>query len=133
MVKLIVLLYVLLLLLDIITICTSRRLLFSFLIGQTSRKNAQESYQQQDTKGKITLNYIKPLLKLHKNAYNLFYGIYMFEVYTTTPQYAILLICTVLYGNNIRYALYCFCVIKCFFCFILRLQFDANRVSKYIR
>lgn len=101
--KAVVLYVVLLVLLDTIAISSLRRFLYDFLIGAGNRKTAGKIYRQRSLKDRVFLGFIKSFLKSHRSVFDVYHWIYLVELVSLVPQYAILLAVYVLYGvqNNI--------------------------------
>lgn len=127
----IITLYVLLALEDFLVIWFARDLLFEFLIGRRNQKSAKMIHSQQSLRNKITMGYIRPLLKRNISEFKGFYRIYIGEITTLFPQYAALLMAQIFIGEHIRFALYVMCVLKGLLFLIIRRQFNASRVSEY--
>lgn len=131
MIKIIVLCDILLVLMDCITVFSLRDFLIDFLIGVRNRKNAKKIHAQQTLKRRITLSYIKPLLKRHITAFTVHHLIYMIVITTLIPQYMIVFVCNFIYGIDSRYIIYFVVGIKGLVNLIVRLQCDSNRISMY--
>lgn len=124
--------YILLLMLDILAVFDFRSLLFDFLIGAKNRKSAKRIHSEQDIVEKVTLKYIEPLLKKYKRQFVFFHRLYIFHIIALLLQNLILLVCVLMYLENIVYNLLnVLCLIKIALNLFLRLQVDSSRHSKY--
>ena len=133
MTGILILLLIALLLLDGVVISDARRLLMDFLIGQRNRKNARKIHAQQTLRDRITLRYIKTMLKKYRSAFEKFYLLYMVLLVTLLPQYAAAIASCVVLGDSARYVLYGFLIVKALLAVFYRLQFDSLHISVYAK
>lgn len=129
--KAVVLYVVLLVLLDTIAIRSLRRFLYDFLIGAGNRKAARKIYRQRSLKDRVFLGFIKSFLKSHRSVFDGYHWIYLVELVSLVPQYAILLAVYVLYGvqNNILF--FSLIAVKGLLCLVIRFQVDSLMRSRY--
>lgn len=118
-------------LLDAITISDLRKFLLDFLRVKKSRKNAARIYSSQSFKEKIILSFIKNNLDKYISEFTLYHIIYIAVLYSLIPQYIIIIICTLLIGTNTIYVLAFFACPKLIINFIVWVNTDSNRVSRY--
>lgn len=119
------------LILDSVTICSLRRFLLDFLMIKRNRKSVKKAHTEQSIKNRITLNYIKPLLKQNISEFSLYHKVYIVVLATLVPQYIILIACNVILGLKSIYAIGFFAAIKLIICVVIRLNVDSNMVSIY--
>lgn len=101
-----------------------RQLLLDFLIGARNRKIAKEIYRNKTVKEKVLLHFIRGYLTDFTVAFDVYYTIYIIELFSLIFQSVIVLI------GNITLLHICI-VIKVALLVHLRLQFNALRKSKY--
>ena len=131
MTKVIVLYVVILALLDAVAISSLRRFLNDFLIGARNRKSARKICSQQSLKDRVFLSFIKSFLKSHRLAFNVYHWIYLVELVSLVPQYAILLAVYMLYGMQNNVLIFSLIAIKGLLCLIIRFQVDSLMRSRY--
>ena len=131
MTKVIVLYVVILALLDAVAISSLRRFLNDFLIGARNRKSARKICSQQSLKDRVFLGFIKSFLKSHRLAFNVYHWIYLVELVSLVPQYAILLAVYMLYGMQNNVLILSLIAIKGLLCLIIRFQVDSLMRSRY--
>ena len=86
-------LFILLCFFDLLTIRCGRRLQFSFLLIDNSRKKVDDLHSEQNTVNRISMNYVKQLT--HENSslsYDFFHGAYILELISLIPQYFLIFI-----------------------------------------
>ena len=132
MVKIVVMLFAILVLMDSVAISALRRFLKDFLIGERNRKNAQKIYLEQSLKDRFFLGFIKSYLKEYIVAFKVYHWIYLIDLWSLIPQYALLL---AVYIPNVeecsRVPLYVMIGIKALLNLFVRVQVDSLMRSKY--
>lgn len=126
-----VVLLVLLVLLDTIAISSLRRFLYDFLIGAGNRKTARKIYRQRSLKDRVFLGFIKSFLKSHRSVFDVYHWIYLMELVSLVPQYAILLAVYVLYGVQNNILIFSLIAVKGLLCLMVRFQVDSLMRSRY--
>ena len=126
-----VVLLVLLVLLDTIAISSLRRFLYDFLIGAGNRKTARKIYRQRSLKDRVFLGFIKSFLKSHRSVFDVYHWIYLMELVSLVPQYAILLAVYVLYGVQNNILIFSLIAVKGLLCLVIRFQVDSLMRSRY--
>lgn len=126
-----VVLLVLLVLLDTIAISSLRRFLYDFLIGAGNRKTARKIYRQRSLKDRVFLGFIKSFLKSHRSVFDVYHWIYLVELVSLVPQYAILLAVYVLYGVQNNILIFSLIAVKGLLCLMVRFQVDSLMRSRY--
>lgn len=96
-------------------------------------KKARKIHAQQTLRDRITLRYIKTMLKKNRSAFEKFYLLYMVLLVTLLPQYAAAIASCVVLGDSARYVLYGFLIVKAFLAVFYRLQFDSLHISIYAK
>lgn len=129
--KAVVLYVVLLVLLDTIAIRSLRRFLYDFLIGAGNRKTAGKIYRQRSLKDRVFLGFIKSFLKSHRSVFDVYHWIYLMELVSLVPQYAILLAVYVLYGVQNNILIFSLIAVKGLLCLVIRFQVDSLMRSRY--
>ena len=129
--KAVVLYVVLLVLLDTIAISSLRRFLYDFLIGAGNRKTAMKIYRQRSLKDRVFLGFIKSFLKSHRSVFDVYHWIYLVELVSLVPQYAILLAVYVLYGVQNNILIFSLIAVKGLLCLVIRFQVDSLMRSRY--
>lgn len=129
--KAVVLYVVLLVLLDTIAISSLRRFLYDFLIGAGNRKTARKIYRQRSLKDRVFLGFIKSFLKSHRSVFDVYHWIYLMELVSLVPQYAILLAVYVLYGVQNNILIFPLIAVKGLLCLVIRFQVDSLMRSRY--
>ena len=129
--KAVVLYVVLLVLLDTIAISSLRRFLYDFLIGAGNRKTARKIYRQRSLKDRVFLGFIKSFLKSHRSVFDVYHWIYLMELISLVPQYAILLAVYVLYGVQNNILIFSLIGVKGLLCLVIRFQVDSLMRSRY--
>lgn len=129
--KAVVLYVVLLVLLDTIAISSLRRFLYDFLIGAGNRKTARKIYRQRSLKDRVFLGFIKSFLKSHRSVFDVYHWIYLMELVSLVPQYAILLAVYVLYGVQNNILIFSLIAVKALLCLMVRFQVDSLMRSRY--
>ena len=129
--KAVVLYVVLLVLLDTIAISSLRRFLYDFLIGAGNRKTARKIYRQRSLKDRVILGFIKSFLKSHRSVFDVYHWIYLVELVSLVPQYAILLAVYVLYGVQNNILIFSLIAVKGLLCLVIRFQVDSLMRSRY--
>lgn len=129
--KAVVLYVVLLVLLDTIAIRSLRRFLYDFLIGAGNRKTARKIYRQRSLKDRVFLGFIKSFLKSHRSVFDVYHWIYLMELVSLVPQYAILLAVYVLYGVQNNILIFSLIAVKGLLCLMVRFQVDSLMRSRY--
>lgn len=129
--KAVVLYVVLLVLLDTIAISSLRRFLYVFLIGAGNRKTARKIYRQRSLKDRVFLGFIKSFLKSHRSVFDVYHWIYLVELVSLVPQYAILLAVYVLYGVQNNILIFSLIAVKGLLCLMVRFQVDSLMRSRY--
>lgn len=129
--KAVVLYVVLLVLLDTIAIRSLRRFLYDFLIGAGNRKTAGKIYRQRSLKDRVFLGFIKSFLKSHRSVFDVYHWIYLMELVSLVPQYAILLAVYVLYGVQNNILIFSLIAVKGLLCLMVRFQVDSLMRSRY--
>lgn len=129
--KAVVLYVVLLVLLDTIAISSLRRFLYDFLIGAGNRKTARKIYRQRSLKDRVFLGFIKSFLKSHRSVFDVYHWIYLMELVSLIPQYAILLAVYVLYGVQNNILIFSLIAVKGLLCLVIRFQVDSLMRSRY--
>lgn len=127
----VVLYVVLLVLLDTIAISSLRRFLYDFLIGAGNRKTARKIYRQRSLKDRVFLGFIKSFLKSHRSVFDVYHWIYLVELVSLVPQYAILLAVYVLYGVQNNILIFSLIAVKGLLCLMVRFQVDSLMRSRY--
>ena len=131
--KHLILLGVLLVLLDSLAVQALRRFLMDFLIGQRNMKSARKIHAQQSLRDRITLSYIPSYLKRYASQFRFHHRVYLALLFTLVPQYLLVIISALLFGDGVRSALYVFCGIKLLLLVAIRLQVDSSLRSVYAR
>ena len=121
----------LLVLSDVSVIRFYRVFLIDFLIGAHNRKNAKKILNEQSFINQLTLAFIVNHLKHYEKAFRVYNRIYLFELITLIPQYAIVIILIVNLGIRSQYALFVIIGLKWVMFFIIRFQQDSLLRSKY--
>lgn len=129
--KAVVLYVVLLVLLDTIAISSLRRFLYDFLIGAGNRKTARKIYRQRSLKDRVFLGFIKSFLKSHRSVFDVYHWIYLVELVSLVPQYAILLAVYGLYGVQNNILIFSLIAVKGLLCLVIRFQVDSLMRSRY--
>ena len=129
--KAVVLYVVLLVLLDTIAISSLRRFLYDFLIGAGNRKTARKIYRQRSLKDRVFLGFIKSFLKSLRSVFDVYHWIYLMELVSLVPQYAILLAVYVLYGVQNNILIFSLIAVKGLLCLVIRFQVDSLMRSRY--
>lgn len=129
--KAVVLYVALLVLLDTIAISSLRRFLYDFLIGAGNRKTARKIYRQRSLKDRVFLGFIKSFLKSHRSVFDVYHWIYLMELVSLVPQYAILLAVYVLYGVQNNILIFSLIAVKGLLCLVIRFQVDSLMRSRY--
>ena len=129
--KAVVLYVVLLVLLDTIAISSLRRFLYDFLIGAGNRKTARKIYRQRSLKDRVFPGFIKSFLKSHRSVFDVYHWIYLVELVSLVPQYAILLAVYVLYGVQNNILIFSLIAVKGLLCLVIRFQVDSLMRSRY--
>lgn len=129
--KAVVLYVVLLVLLDTTAISSLRRFLYDFLIGAGNRKTARKIYRQRSLKDRVFLGFIKSFLKSHRSVFDVYHWIYLVELVSLVPQYAILLAVYVLYGVQNNILIFSLIAVKGLLCLVIRFQVDSLMRSRY--
>lgn len=131
MTKVVVLYIILLALLDTIAISSLRRFLYDFLIGARNRKNARNIYRQRSLKDRVFLGFIRSFLKSHRSAFDVYHWIYLMELVSLVPQYAILLAVYMLNVVQNNILIFSVIAVKGLLCLIIRFQVDSLMRSRY--
>lgn len=116
---------------DFITIRSLRKFLIDFLRIKKNKKSVGKIYAEQTPESKVTLSFIKPLLKTHASIFNRYQRLYLIILYSIVPQYLIIISCNVLLELRSTYVVIFFAAIKLIIYFIVRFNTDANRASLY--
>lgn len=131
MTEIIIVLDCAMMLLDCVTISDLRKFLLDFLKVKKSRKNAERVYAAQSIREKIMLSFIKTNLEKYIKEFTVYHKIYIVVLYTLIPQYITIIVCNVFLGMKSVYALAFFAGTKMIINFILWINTDSNRVSRY--
>ena len=122
---------IILCLIDGIVIYTLRRLLFDFLIGRRNLKSARRIHNEQPFMQRVTLGYIKGMLKNYVRDFVSYRTLYLIILYTLIPQYIAVIVCNICLGYKSFYVVVAFAAIKLIIEIFLRFQVDAQWMSKY--
>ncbi len=131
MTEIIIVLDCAMMLLDCVTISDLRKFLLDFLKVKKSRKNAKRVYDSQSIREKIMLSFIKANLEKYIKEFTVYHKIYIVVLYTLIPQYITIIACNIFLGMKSVYALAFFAGTKMIINFILWINTDSNRVSRY--
>ena len=128
--KELILLVVILFLLDCLIIKYLYRLLFGFLVGQKNKKSATNILNEQSIKDRLTLNFIKDYLKNRnrKKEFSFIQKLYIVNLTLLLPIYLCIALCALFFWEKTPIVLSVFLIIKVVEFFLIRLQFDANRI-----
>jgi len=116
---------------DLVTISSLRDFLLDFLRVKKSKNDAKRLYNMQTIRERITLSFIKENLERYVKEFTRFHWIYKAVLYTIIPQYIILIVCNILLEMKSMYVLSFFALLKLIVFLMVRVNIDANRVSKY--
>lgn len=122
---------IILCLIDGIVIYALRRLLFDFLIGRRNLKSARSIHNEQPFMQRVTLGYIKGMLKNYVRDFVAYRTLYLIILYTLIPQYIAVIVCNICLGYKSFYVVVAFAAIKLIIGIFLRFQVDAQWMSKY--
>ena len=123
--------YFLLILLDGLLLSDARRLLLDFLIGQRNRKNAMRIHAEQSLRDRILMGYIAPMLKKHQKAFRGFRILYLILLYSLVPQYAAVILIHIFAPDILWYAMGALLILRFLLTVYYRLELGPNRVSVY--
>lgn len=129
--KLILFIYFLLLTTDSIVLSDARRLLLDFLIGQRNRKNANKIHKQQSFQDKVTMRYIKPMLKKNVSAFKNYHLLYMILLISLIPQYIVIVLAQILLPDYVWCVFCFFLAIKFILAVYYRLELGSLKMSVY--
>ena len=118
---------------DIAVISWLRSFLIDFLRAKRNKKSTRKIHTSQPMMSRITLNYIKPLLVKYTSEFASWHRLYLGVLYTLIPQYAILILCNLLFETSSLYVLGLFGFIKLVVIIIIRLNCNSNRESIYVK
>ena len=118
-------------LIDWMVIGALRNLLFDFLIGRRNLKSAKRIHEEQPFVQRVSMGYIKGLLKEYIRDFVAYRTLYLIILYTLIPQYIVVIVCNICLGYKSFYVLGAFAAIKLIIVIFLRFQVDAQRMSKY--
>ena len=130
MIKLLVIFYFMLLLLDIILFTTFRDLMFSFLLSKKNKKGAKKIHQSQDRSNRFTFNYVREHA-VYKKEFHFFHKFYIANLYFTPFQYLLVIILNFISLKATFVFQIIFCIIKLICNFILWSQQNTNRIFKF--
>lgn len=126
-------LFVAMFLMDVVTVSNLRKFLFEFQIPSQNRKKGVRIPKELSLKNKITMDYIKPLLCRYTRDFTFFHSIYLGVIYTTVPQYFILIFAHDFLKIESVYIMLFFILIKAVINLIIRLHQYSNRKSIYTK
>ena len=130
MTTILILLYIELGLLDILLILDLRKLLFSFLLTKHNLKGAKKIHISKNRINRFSLSYIGEYA-IYQKEFKRFYKLWIWVFAILVPQY-IILIFTNLFSEIIALILLVICcLVKMFLNFIVRIQFNSHRISKF--
>ena len=118
-------------LIDWMVISDLRRLLLDFLIGRRNLKSAKQIHAEQSFIQRVSMGYIKGMLKNYVRDFVAYRILYLIILYTLIPQYVALIVCNICLGYKSFYVLGVFATIKLLIDIFLRFQVDSLRMSKY--
>lgn len=101
------------------------------VIGARNRKNARNIYRQRSLKDRVFLGFIKSFLKSHRSAFDVYHWIYLMELVSLVPQYAILLAVYMLNVVQNNILIFSVIAVKGLLCLIIRFQVDSLMRSRY--
>ena len=130
MIKLLVIFYFMLLLLDIILFTTFRDLMFSFLLSKRNKKGAKKIHQSQDRSNRFTFNYVREHA-VYKKEFHFFHKFYIANLYFTPFQYLLVIILNFISLKATFVFQIIFCIIKLICNFILWSQQNTNIIFKF--
>ena len=119
------------LLLDTITIADLRKFILEFLRQKKNRKHAERIYSAQSPKEKILLSFVKANLERNIAVFTVYHRIYLAVLFTLIPQYAIIIASNAFMGLKSLYVLMFFAAVKLIINFVVWINTDSNRVSRY--
>ena len=131
MIKLMFLAYLLLILIDWLVIYALRCLLLDFLIGRRNLKSAKRIHAEQPFIQRVSMGYIKGMLKNYIHDFVAYRTLYLIILYTLIPQYIAIIVCNICLGYKSLYVIGVFAAIKLFIDIFLRFQVDGLMMSKY--
>ncbi len=115
---------------DIILFCDLRELVCSFLLSKRNRKGAEKIHMEQSKWARFTLSYIKNYA-VYPKEYAFFHGLYNAVMIWVLPQYILLILVSVFWADWFLVCAGVFGAIKIILFIIVRLQFNANRISRF--
>ena len=127
---LILLLYIGLILLDCILLVELRKLVYSFLLSKRNIRGAKKIHKSQLMIDKITLAYISDHT-IYKKQFCFFQRLWVVNMFGIVPQYIMILTINIFWPNIVAIILLIFVGIKILMNFIVRNNFNSNRISKF--
>ena len=118
-------------LIDWTVISALRSLLLDFLIGRRNLKSAKRIHAEQPFIQRVSMGYIKGMLKNYVRDFVAYRTLYLIILYTLIPQYVAVIVCNICLGYKSFYVVVAFAAIKLIIEIFLRFQVDAQRMSKY--
>lgn len=118
-------------LIDWMVISALRSLLLDFLIGRRNLKSAKRIHEEQPFIQRVSMGYIKGMLKENIRDFVTYRTLYLIILYTLIPQYIAIIVCNICLGYKSFYVIGVFAAIKLSIDIFLRFQVDAQRMSKY--
>ena len=128
--KVMIIVYIWFVLSDMILFCDLRELVYSFLLSKRNRKSAEKIHLEQNPWARFTLSYIKDFV-IYPKEYAFFHGLYLVSMIWLLPQYTILTLTAIFWNHYFLLFAIIFAIVKIILCIIVRLQFNANRISRF--
>jgi len=129
--KFLLIVFVTLFIVDSILICISRELVLSFFISRGNRKRKKLLHSKQSLLNRVSLNYIRPMLRKNLYYFDAFHRLYLVLIIIFIPQYILLLFLLFLVRKVVLISLLLLSVVKMVLLIIVRCQFDSHWISKY--
>lgn len=120
-----------LLLMDAILIRSFRHFLIEFLRSKKNKSKVKALHSSQSLSDRVTLSYIRPLLKKYIKEFDCFHKMYLGELYVLLPQYALVLTCNLLLIEKSLLVDAVFFFAKLIMWIVIRSYEDGNRVSVF--
>lgn len=123
--------FAVLLLVDWLLIVILRDLVLQFFNSRGNRKKKKLLHSKQSFWDRVSLNYIRPMLRKNLYYFDIFHRLYLVLIIIFIPQYILLLILLLLVRKAALVTLLLLCAVKMVMFIIVRFQFDSHWVSKY--
>ena len=120
---------------DVLLLWEGKRVLIQFLTGILNPKNWSAFHRRQKWMDKLTLNYIKPLIKKHKKEFSFLHRLYKIVLYAAFPQAALLLILSFFLTTNsaARIVFYIMLLPRIIFTILFWIQCDSCHHLKCVQ